>query len=124
MLIGSQKCYSTVKEAHNRLCLDIGWDPFKIYKLGRPTKAKLAEYGYNVDKKEVQRRQEKGEHRCSVCQEKLEAEWNRGNLIYPTECMDHRKYIFECDNGHKRNLTEQEAKAIDYTCPVCGEYFG
>lgn len=129
MIDRSQNVYRTVKSAMNDVCLDYGFDPFVTgHVAGRPTKAKLAEMGYHVDAAEYARRQRDKDPRCTVCGRTLapherERYTGLGKRVRITECPDHEKWSFGCDNGHRWQATKAEDDAADHKCPVCGEYW-
>jgi hypothetical protein len=118
----TEKVYASVAEARNALCLDTGFDPFLTgHVKGRCTKKALADLGYIVDAKIAAERAK--EHRCAVCQVTLDLEYDGARWEYPRHCRDHRKYCYQCDNGHKWYATEAEDKAAGHRCPECGEYW-
>ena len=112
--------YRTMKAARSALALDTGYDPF-LCGGGRCTKAMLGELGYVVDAAEVDRL-ERGHH-CETCQEPVEAQWTGLNYEYPSQCREHHKYSYACDNGHRWTVTDAEDEAANHQCPTCGDYW-
>jgi len=109
-----------MREARNALALDTGFDLFTVNHQ-RCTKTALAQLGYIVDAAEVARRSTIP--RCSVCQVPVRPEYDGLREVIHDTCPEHRKWRFECDNGHRWYATEAEDNANDHKCPICGEYW-
>lgn len=113
--------FATIREARSRLALDVGFDPFISGGWGRCTIARLAAEGYYVDRKRAE--EMRRGHNCRVCQAPLKREWDGRQEYWPTECSEHRKYRFECDNGHVWYATDEEDRKNGHKCSKCGEYW-
>ena len=113
------RLFSNIKEAHAALCVDTGFDPFAIPERRRVSKKALREMGYEVNPGEISRLEK--EHRCVVCGEKIGREFDGLKYYYPERCYRHRRWQFQCENGHRWTATDNEDRANGHCCPICGE---
>ena len=96
------KYFSDIKEAHNTLCLDMGFDPYVNKKI---TKDMLKKHGYIVDPKIIENL--KSENKCIKCGVFIPPEWDGTEYTQHDTCKTHRKLRYTCNSGHVWESTSE-----------------